>query len=576
MRCPITFTAGSGSRTLELGPRERVVLGRSKRADLTVSSPRLSRLHCAVEWTEQGLQLEDLGSSNGTFLNGQRVQRAALRPGDIVQVGGVALRVTFDPSLACQLDLRCERCGRMVSMARCEDGQVFELGAQFLCPECATLAQHEHLSQAERSMVDVLSSEGFEVHEKLSLSSPLIPVFRCTRRELGTVCAVKALPLLTGVGEKKVRRFQKEARAAAKVRHPNVVEIYDIRQAEHLLYIVMEHVEGEPLLAHLERKGPLPLKAVLRVGLLVARALATAHEQGIVHRDLKPAGILITPEGTPKIVDFGLAKDLWSITGDITGPEETLGTVRYMPPEQVKNARQADHRADIYSLGATLFHLLTGRPPYSDRSELQLMGQVLSGALSPFDPTQADEVPPALGSVLARAMAADPERRYASAAELERGLGEAIVEVMGVPGYRGDPELLFSLDATRTGPYDTTWRGPTPEPGGMAGVFVHNELVEFLQMIETNTKSGLLRIRTPEGEGHLAFQQGRLRAAATGDGRRGDEAVSHLLGIREGRFDFRPTLPPGFRPQMDQAVSGLLLEALRRMDEEEAEETSPL
>ncbi|MGE0708319.1 MAG: protein kinase [Planctomycetota bacterium] len=570
--CGVTFTAGSGVRRFDLRQGGQVVIGRSRECDLHVNSPRLSRKHCIVGFGDRGLTLTDQGSSNGTFVNGHRVEQVLLRPGDIIQLGGIAIRVDFDPRAAAQLDLRCERCGRLVSMARCEDGQVFELGKQFLCPECVVVLRHQNLSQAEQHMVDVLKGQGFEVEGKSPLSGGIIPVFKARRRDLGTPVLVKALPLLAGVSPKKIKRFQTEAKTAAKVRHENVVEIYDIREAENVLFIVMEHVDGELLLTHLERKGKLKLRPALRVGLRMARALVAAHRQGIVHRDLKPGGILIDQNGSPKVCDFGLAKDLWSITSDVTGPEETLGTVRYMPPEQVKNARAADHRADIYSWGATLYHVLTGRPPYHDRAELELMGQVISGSLPAFDPGRGEDLPEPIARLLKKAMAPDPLGRYQSADDLEAALGEVIVQHLGVPGFKGDPELLLSLDQ---GMLDSTWRGPAP--GGMAGSFSRgDELIEFLQMVEFNKKAGILSIQGSRAQGHLAFQDGRLRAAVTQDGRRGDAAVNALLDVREGRFEFKPQLPAGFAAQMDTGVSSLLLDVLRRRDEEEAEETGSI
>jgi serine/threonine protein kinase len=567
----VTFTAGTGVRRFELREGQELAIGRSRECDLHVASPRLSRRHCVLTFTSRGLTLTDQGSSNGTFVNGRRIQQVLMRPGDIIQVGGVAIRTDFDPKAAAQIDLRCERCNGLVSMARCEDGQVFELGKQFLCPQCMTILRHENLSQAEQYMVAALAEHGFEVEGKTPLSAGIIPVFSATRRDLGTRVMVKTLPLLAGVGEKKIKRFQTEARTAAKVRHENVVEIYDIRKADNALFIVMEHVEGELLLTHIERKGKLPLRAGLKIALRVARALVAAHRQGVVHRDLKPAGILIDANGSPKVCDFGLAKDLWSITSDVTGPEETLGTVRYMPPEQVKNAREADHRADIYSWGATIYHTLTGHPPYHDRGELDLMGQVISGTLPPFDPGGAD-LPEPLVSLLRKAMAPDPLARFQSADDLEAALGEVIVTHLGVRGYKGDPELLLSLDQ---GMLDSTWRGPMP--GGIAGNFERgDELIEFLQMIEFNNKSGVLVIDGPKTGGQLAFQDGRLRAAVTKGGQRGDEAVNLLLDVREGRFEFRPQLPANFQPAMNKGVSSLLLEVLSRRDEDGAEETGLL
>ncbi len=564
--CSVTFTAGTGARRFDLlegGPG--VTIGRSERAELYVNSPRLSRMHCALRLGGKGLVLQDLSSANGTFVNGQRIREALVRPGDIVQVGGIAIRIDFDAHGAPDLDLRCERCDRLVSMARCEEGAVFEMGKHFLCPECSSLLRHESFSQAEQQLVEVLRQEGYAVEGKTPLSSGIVPVFKARRVGLDTLVAIKALPLVSGLSQKKVARFQTEARSAAKVRHPAVIEVYDIRNARDCIYIVMEHVEGELLLGRIERGGPLPLQEALRLGLHVTRALAAAHKQGIVHRDLKPGGIVVTPDGLPKVADFGLAKDLWSITGNMTGPEETLGTVRYMPPEQVKNARTADHRADLYSLGATLYHALTGKPPYSGRNELELMSAVINGTLPPFDPTGA-ELPPRVGRLLAKAMAGRPEDRFADASQLEAELGATIAELMGLPGFNGDPELLLRLEP---GEVDATRRGAPPRPGGMSGAFARDELIEFLQMVGFNRKTGVLTVRgdTPKLEGHLAFQEGRIRAAVTGLGLRGVPAALEIMSTRAGSFDFSPKLPKSFAPTMDQDISALLLEALRRRDE---------
>lgn len=562
----VTFTAGAGARRFELTEGRQLTIGRSSGADLQVNSPRLSRKHAAIRLDQKGLNVEDLGSANGTFVNGQRVQQALLRPGDIVMVGGVAIRVDFDQSLVPDLDLRCERCGRLVSMARCEEGQVFEMGRQFLCQECATIVRHQDLTQAEQELVSILREEGYQVSGKSPLSSGLVPVFEASRVGIERPVAIKALPLVSGISPKKVARFQTEARAAAKVRHPNVIEIYDIKQHPRALYIVMEHVRGDLLLQQIEQRGPLDHQAALRVGLLVARALRHAHEQGIVHRDLKPGGIVLTPDGQPKVADFGLAKDLWALTGHMTGPEETLGTVRYMPPEQVKNAREADHRADYYSLGATLYHVLTGTPPYTAVHELELMGRVLNGTLPPFDPTKAG-LPRPISGLLSRLMARDPRERPQTADELLAAFGEAITELSGIKGYKGDPELLLSMPSAAH--MESTWQNvpAPPKPGGVSAVFERDELFEYLQNLGTHQKTGLLSVVSQELSGHLAIERGRLRAAITNRKQRDREAALALLLLRSGQFQFVPQLPPGFAPETDLDLRPLLVEATRLRDE---------
>src|SRR5262245_60523064 len=136
----VWFIAGSGKRSFDLAPGGgSVVIGRSEDATLYVNSPRLSRRHCQVLVGPSGLELQDLGSANGTFLNGRKVDRALLRTGDVIQVGGIAITVEVDPGQSDSVrgaDFRCERCGRQISMATVDDGQVFELGERVTCPSC--------------------------------------------------------------------------------------------------------------------------------------------------------------------------------------------------------------------------------------------------------------------------------------------------------------------------------------------------------------------------------------------------------------------------------------------------------
>ena len=565
----VTFSAGEGQRIFTLEPGGMpVVVGRGSEAELYVNSPRLSRRHCEIKLSEHGVEVHDLGSANGTFLNGHRVERALVRPGDVVQVGGIAIRIDYETPEAPARSDRCSSCGRPITMSTIGDGAVLEIGDNMQCPACAEKNRLSKTTDAEQRLIERLAEEGYTVEQKLvALSTPVVPVFKARRTGLDNIVTIKALPLLTGVPKKKVERFQTEAKAAAKVKHPVVIQIYDIRRLPDLLYIVMEHVDGETLLERIEKSGRMPPREALKVGLAIAKALESAQKQGIVHRDIKPANILIAHEdGAPKLVDFGIAKDLWQLTGGLTGPEETLGTVRYMPPEQVRNAREAAHRADEYSLAATLFHALVGKPPYPERSELDLMRAVVGGTLPAFDPRGHDGVPPAVGEVLARALRQNPAERYQTPAELREALGKAIAAMAGIRDFKGDPELLLSLRQ----PLDQTWsiRVPAaPKPGGMAGAFEGDQLVEFVQMLGVNSKTGVLRVNSEAGGGHLAFKDGKVIAARTGLASKGEDACFQILGLVAGDFEFRPDLPASVKAEHQLAVEGLLLELARRRDE---------
>ncbi len=186
--------------------------------------------------------------------------------------------------------------------------------------------------------------------------------------------AIKLLsPMLAGTGAAR-QRFLREARAAAAVVHPNIVPIYAVSPERSLPYLVMPFVGGGNLQQMLDQQGPLPLERSLSIGLQVAEGLAAAHLQGIVHRDIKPANLLLDEGGfRVMITDFGLARALDDAT--LTGSGLLAGTPQYMSPEQARGA-ELDHRSDIYSLGAVLYALATGRPPVRGESTLEILRRI--------------------------------------------------------------------------------------------------------------------------------------------------------------------------------------------------------
>ncbi|HEY6546967.1 MAG TPA: serine/threonine-protein kinase, partial [Vicinamibacteria bacterium] len=179
--------------------------------------------------------------------------------------------------------------------------------------------------------------------------------------------------------ETTIRRFWREARAAAAVNHPNVCQLYELGEHEGSLYIAMELLEGEPLAERL-RKGALPLAEAMPIAFGMLAALEALHARGLVHRDLKPSNVFLTPHGV-KLLDFGLARkavSVGSLTGNLdSGPSELtrpgmiLGTPRYMAPEQVRGD-EVDGRADLFAVGAILFEMLAGRPPFTGKSAVEV------------------------------------------------------------------------------------------------------------------------------------------------------------------------------------------------------------
>jgi serine/threonine-protein kinase len=208
------------------------------------------------------------------------------------------------------------------------------------------------------------------------------------------------------------RRFAREARVLGALLHPNVVQVYGFVEHEHLSAIVMELVEGPSLVAHLAKwRGAMPYGEIRAIFGAVLDAVEHGHERGVVHRDLKPDNVLIArgDEGLrPKVVDFGIAKILDGTTYTMTGA--LLGTCRYMSPEQVQRPDTADRRADVYSLGVTLYQLITGRVPFDSPNQFAVMMAHVHQKPRPPAEIRAD-VPPALSALVLDALAKDPAAR---------------------------------------------------------------------------------------------------------------------------------------------------------------------
>jgi serine/threonine protein kinase len=229
-------------------------------------------------------------------------------------------------------------------------------------------------------------------------------VYRARQPKLDRLVALKILPLESGKDPAFAERFAREARALARLNHPNIVAVYDFGEASGLFYFLMEFVDGLNL-RELEQSRKLTAEQALAIVPRICDALQFAHEEGIVHRDIKPGNILIDRKGRVKIADFGLAKILGTATPDLTltGTGHLMGTPHYMAPEQIGRPQQVDHRADIYSLGVVFYEMLTGELP---------VGRFAS-------PSQKVQVDVRLDDVVLRALESNPERRYQQASEVK-------------------------------------------------------------------------------------------------------------------------------------------------------------
>jgi serine/threonine protein kinase len=244
-------------------------------------------------------------------------------------------------------------------------------------------------------------------------------VLRARDTLLDRSVALKILPPEMANNVENVRRFQQEARAAAKLDHENIARVFYCGEDQRLHFIAFEFVEGENLRTVLEKRGRLPVGEAVNYTLQIAHGLAHAASRGVVHRDIKPSNIIVTPEGKAKLVDMGLARSLAPHGNEaLTQSGVTLGTFDYISPEQALEPRDADVRSDIYSLGCTFYHMLTGQPPVPEGTAAKKLHH--HEKVHPTDPRVLNpEVPNEVAAVLHRMMAKDPKERYQKPEELE-------------------------------------------------------------------------------------------------------------------------------------------------------------
>jgi serine/threonine protein kinase len=253
-------------------------------------------------------------------------------------------------------------------------------------------------------------------------------VLAATHIRLGQLVAIKFLLEDHGADPEMRERFEREARATSRIRSEHVARVLDVGMMDSgVLYTVMEYLEGEDLASTLRRRGPFPVAEAVGYVLQACEALAEAHGGGIVHRDLKPANVFLARRAdgsvSVKLLDFGISKIAiqGGDGGTITGGATTLGSPRYMPPEQIRSSRDVDARGDLWSLGATLFELLSGQPAFHAPTLPELCVRILEEPAPDLE-SLVPSAPPGLGAVLRRCLAKQPASRFATVAELAAAL----------------------------------------------------------------------------------------------------------------------------------------------------------
>ena len=268
--------------------------------------------------------------------------------------------------------------------------------------------------------IGMVIGDRYAVLEKIGTGG-MSDVYKAKDHKLNRLVAVKVLKQEFSENENFVSKFRVEAQSTAGLLHPNTVNVYDVGDEDGINYIVMELVDGITLKKYIEKKSRLSVKEAVSIAIQVAMGLEAAHNNGIIHRDIKPQNIMISKEGKVKVTDFGIAKAATSNT--ITS--NVMGSVHYTSPEQARGG-YSDAKSDIYSLGITLFEMLTGRVPFNGETTVAIAIKHIQEEL-PSPVEYNDEIPISVEKIVLKCCQKSPDRRYQSAAELIADLKKSLI-----------------------------------------------------------------------------------------------------------------------------------------------------
>jgi serine/threonine protein kinase len=396
-------------RSFPLKVGELLLIGRSKATETRLSDPHISRVHCKVETEGDEVAVTDNESAGGTFVNGKRITRQVLRTGDVIRVGETQLRL--------------------------QDGDPGEQSTLAPMPAKALASSGRLVTAGPDQLVELVGKKlsHFEIGPVAGRGQTGI-VFQARDTKEDREVALKVLVPEFSKNDEEMQRFVRAMKTMLPLRHPNLVTLYGAGKSGGHCWIAMEYVDGESLTQVIQRigtAGMLDWRNALRVAIHIGRALEFANEHQIIHRNITPQNILVrASDKLTKLGDLMLAKALEGAGAEqITRPGELLGDVRYMSPERTRAAAEVDGRSDIYSLGATVYALLTGRPPFEGSTLLETITKIRQA--EPAKPKKFQlSIPDVFEGAVLRMLSKRPEDRYLAP-------GSMLVDLERVAKFQG-------------------------------------------------------------------------------------------------------------------------------------------
>jgi hypothetical protein len=393
----VVVAGADKGRAFDLSPGDTFLIGRSKATQTRLADPHVSKVHCILELGSSPV-LTDNESTGGTFVNGQCCLSRELKNGDEIQIGETRMR--------------------FVSSVDSEGSTI---------PPGEMPAQSPAAAPSAEPLVALAGQTlgRYAIGQVIAKSQSSV-VFKAKDTNDGQTVALKVLHPEFSQNDDERQRFVRAMKTILPLRHPNLVALLGAGKTGSYCWMAMEFVDGESLTQVIQRigvAGMLDWRYALRIGVHIGRALEYAHGQQVIHRNIAPPNILV--RGSDKVAKLGdlmLAKALeGTLAQQITRPGQLLGDVNYMSPERTHGTKDVDGRSDIYSLGATLYALLTGRPPFADVSLIETVTKIRKA--DPEKPKKFQmAIPDLLEGIVMRMLAKSPDQRHQTASELVKDL----------------------------------------------------------------------------------------------------------------------------------------------------------